>query len=60
MEPDTAVIVPPWAGIFVALLIGALVRLLRLPIPAPPTLYGALMVLGLTGGYLLMSWFLSR
>lgn len=52
--------VPPWAGILVALAIGALVRLARLPIPAPPTLYGALMVLGLTGGYLLMNWFLTR
>jgi XapX domain-containing protein len=52
--------VPPWAGIFVALAIGGLVRLLRLPIPAPPTLYGALMVVGLTGGYLLVDWLLSR
>lgn len=52
--------VPAWAGIFVALAIGGIVRLLRLPIPAPPTLYGALMVLGLTGGYLLMNWFLTR
>lgn len=59
MEND-AVAIPPWAGILVALAIGALVRLLRLPIPAPPTLYGALMVLGLTGGYLLMSWVLTR
>lgn len=53
-------IVPPWMGIIVAMVIGALVRLLRLPIPAPPTLYGALMVLGLTGGYLLTGWLLSR
>lgn len=53
-------LIPAWAGIFVALALGALVRLLRLPIPAPPTLYGALMVLGLTGGYLLMNWFLTR
>lgn len=59
MEND-AVAIPPWAGILVALAIGALVRLLRLPIPAPPTLYGAFMVLGLTGGYLLMSWVLTR
>lgn len=57
---DGAVMVPGWVGVIVALGIGGLVRLLRLPIPAPPTLYGALMVLGLTGGYLLMSWFLSR
>ena len=53
-------LVPGWVGIIVALVIGALVRLLRLPIPAPPTLYGALMVLGLTAGYLLTSWLLTR
>jgi XapX domain-containing protein len=55
-----ALAVPPWVGIIVALVIGALVRVLRLPVPAPPTLYGALMVLGLTGGYLLMNWFLTK
>lgn len=55
-----AVVVPGWVGVIVALGIGAFVRLLRLPIPAPPTLYGALMVLGLTGGYLLANWFLTR
>lgn len=63
MEVDVgneAVVVPGWVGIIVALGIGALVRLLRLPVPAPPTIYGALMVLGLTGGYLLMNWFLTR
>ena len=58
MENELAV--PPWVGILVALAIGMLVRLLKLPVPAPPTIYGALMVLGLTGGYLLMGWFLSR
>ena len=52
--------VPPWVGIIVALAIGALVRLMRLPVPAPPTIYGALMVLGLTAGYLGMGWFLTR
>lgn len=57
---NEALAVPPWVGIIVALVIGALVRLMRLPVPAPPTLYGALMVLGLTSGYLLMSWFLTR
>lgn len=55
-----ALVVPQWVGIIVALVIGGLVRLLRLPVPAPPTIYGALMVLGLTGGYLLMGWFLAR
>ncbi|MBW3553676.1 MAG: DUF1427 family protein [Gemmatimonadetes bacterium] len=57
---ENELIVPEWVGIVVALGIGMLVRLLKLPVPAPPTIYGALMVLGLTGGYLLMSWFLSR
>lgn len=47
-------------GIGVALAIGALVRLLKLPIPAPPTIWAALMVLGLTIGYLAMDWFLTR
>lgn len=51
---------PEWLGIVVALAIGGLVRLLRLPIPAPPTIYGALMVLGLTAGYLLVDHFLRR
>lgn len=60
MENEIPIVVPPWVGIIVALLIGALVRWLRLPVPAPPTLYGALMVLGLTGGYLLMNWLLTR
>lgn len=60
MGEETALAVPQWAGILVALVIGALVRLMKLPVPAPPTIYGALMVLGLTGGYLLMNWFLAR
>jgi XapX domain-containing protein len=47
-------------GITVALAIGAFVRLLRLPVPSPPTIYGALMVLGLTVGYLLMDHWLRR
>lgn len=47
-------------GIGVALIIGALVRLLKLPIPAPPTIWAALMVLGLTAGYLAMDWLLTR
>lgn len=57
---ENELVVPEWVGIIVALGIGMLVRLMKLPVPAPPTIYGALMVLGLTGGYLLMSWFLSR
>jgi XapX domain-containing protein len=51
---------PPWVGIAVAMLIGGLVRLLKLPIPAPPTIVGALMVLAMTVGYLLTNWLLHR
>jgi XapX domain-containing protein len=57
---NEVVVVPGWVGILVALAFGALVRLLKLPVPAPPTVYGALMVLGLTLGYLLMNWALTR
>lgn len=51
---------PPWVGLIVAIVFGGLVRLLRLPVPAPPTVWGALMVLGLTVGYLIAHWFLTR
>lgn len=51
---------PPWVGILVATMIGGLVRLLKLPIPAPPTVVGALMVLAMTVGYLLTNWLLHR
>ncbi len=47
-------------GIAVALAIGAVVRLLRLPVPSPPTLAGALMVVALTVGYLLADYLLRR
>lgn len=47
-------------GILVAFAIGAIVRMLKLPIPAPPTVYGALMVLGMTLGYLTLDYYLRR
>lgn len=60
MSAPPAAAFPEWVGVIVALALGALIRLLRLPIPAPPTLYGALMVLGITVGYLLMHWLLTH
>ncbi len=51
---------PPWVGIVVAAAIGGLVRLLKLPIPAPPTIVGALMVLAMTIGYLVVNWLLHH
>ena len=47
-------------GILVALALGALLRFLRLPIPAPPTIVGGLMIVALTGGYLLVDHLLKR
>lgn len=49
-----------WVGILVALVIGGIARLLRLPIPSPPTIPGALMVLGLTVGYLVIDQMMRR
>jgi len=51
---------PSWLGIVVALLIGGLVRMLRLPIPSPPTILGALMVVAMTVGYLLTGWLMRH
>lgn len=47
-------------GVLVAFAIGGTVRLLRLPMPAPPTVAGALMVLGMTVGYLVVGYLLRR
>lgn len=45
-------------GIALALLIGIGCRLLDIPLPAPPRLSGALLVLAMTGGFLLGDWLL--
>jgi len=39
-------------GILLALLIGAGCRLFGIPLPAPPTIQGALLVLAMTAGFL--------
>lgn len=49
-----------WIGILVAAALGALIRFLNLPIPAPPAISGALMVVGVTIGYLAVDAFLKR
>lgn len=38
-------------GIVLALAIGAFCRIVGLPLPAPPVLIGALLVVAMTGGY---------
>lgn len=47
-------------GIVVALALGALLRFFRLPIPAPPTITGALMILGLTLGYMVVDHLMRK
>jgi XapX domain-containing protein len=44
------------AGVIVALLVGALCRWCRIPVPAPSTLFGALLVACVTLGYLLAGY----
>jgi len=40
------------AGVLLALTVGAGCRWLNVPVPAPPTLYGVLLILCITLGYL--------
>jgi XapX domain-containing protein len=47
-------------GLLLALCIGAACRYFDVPVPAPPKLFGALLVIALTLGYLSADWALSR
>ena len=40
-------------GLVLALLLGVATRVFRLPVPAPPSLLGAALVVAVTSGYLL-------
>ena len=40
-------------GFLLAFVIGALCKIAGIPVPAPPAIMGALMVLSMTGGYVL-------
>ncbi|MBB4593374.1 XapX domain-containing protein [Xanthomonas cannabis] len=46
-------------GVLLALAIGVGCRLLDLPLPAPPRLTGALLVVAMSGGFLLADWLLQ-
>ncbi len=48
------------AGIAIALAIGAACRWFNVPVPAPPQLVGALLVLSITVGYLGMDFLMRR
>nr|WP_255626196.1 DUF1427 family protein [Xanthomonas sp. NCPPB 1067] len=45
-------------GVLLALLIGVGCRMLDLPLPAPPRLTGALLVVAMSGGFILADWVL--
>jgi XapX domain-containing protein len=45
-------------GIIIALIIGAACRYFKLPVPAPPTIYGVLLILAITLGYIITDKFL--
>lgn len=47
-------------GLLLGLLIGAGCRLAAIPVPAPPAIVGALLVLAMTVGYLLTDRFASH
>jgi XapX domain-containing protein len=47
-------------GLILALLIGIVCRLAGIPVPAPPAIVGALLVLAMTVGYLLADRYVTR
>jgi XapX domain-containing protein len=47
-------------GLSIAFLVGALCRWLDIPVPSPPKLLGALLVVATTLGYIAMDGMLSR
>ena len=49
-----------WTGFALAFAIGVTCRLAGIPLPAPPALIGALLVLAMTTGYLLADRIVAR
>ncbi len=47
-------------GITIALLIGVACRYFKLPVPAPPTIYGVLLIMAITAGYIITDNFLPN
>jgi XapX domain-containing protein len=48
-----------FAGLIIGLLIGAGCRWFDIPVPSPPKLVGALLVVAMTVGYMLLDWVLG-
>ena len=47
-------------GFILAFAIGAICRLLEIPVPAPPAIIGALLVVAMTSGYLIAGRFAAH
>lgn len=47
-------------GVFIAFVIGAACRYFNLPVPAPPTVYGVLLIFAITLGYIVADNFLPK
>ncbi|MBA2605522.1 MAG: DUF1427 family protein [Acidobacteria bacterium] len=47
-------------GVFIAFVIGAACRYFNLPVPAPPTIYGVLLIFAITLGYIVADNFLPK
>ncbi|CAN5328960.1 hypothetical protein BH24PSE2_BH24PSE2_01600 [soil metagenome] len=47
-------------SLLLALVIGAACRRFDIPLPAPPTLAGAVLVVALTSGFVAADWLLAR
>jgi XapX domain-containing protein len=47
-------------GLLIGFLLGALCRWLDIPVPSPPKLLGALLVVAITLGYMAMDGFIAR
>ncbi len=49
-----------WLGFGLAFLIGVVCRAISIPLPAPPVLIGALLVVAMTTGYVLTDRYAAR
>ena len=47
-------------GLIVAFVIGAACRYFKLPVPAPPTIYGVLLIMAITLGFIVTDQFLPK
>ena len=47
-------------GLIIAFLIGAACRYFKLPVPAPPTIYGVLLIMAITLGFIVTDKFMKE